>query len=30
MSNNKSGSVVFEIWRREGDEGPLGLRMAVR
>ena len=23
--NNKSGSVVYEIWRRQGDEGPWGI-----
>jgi hypothetical protein len=23
--NNKSGSVVYEIWRRHGDEGPWGI-----
>jgi len=28
--NNKSGSVLYEVWRREGDEGPWGLRMAVK
>ena len=28
--NNASGTVVYEVWRREGDEGPWGLRMAVK
>jgi hypothetical protein len=28
--NNKSGTVVYELWRREGDEGPWGLHMQTR
>jgi hypothetical protein len=28
--NNKSGSVSYEVWRREGDEGPWVLRLSTR
>lgn len=28
--NNKSGSVVYEIWRRHGDEGPWGINATTR
>jgi hypothetical protein len=28
--NNKPGRVTYEIWRREGDEGPWGLHMTTR
>lgn len=28
--NNRSGTVVYEVHRREGDEGPWGLRLQTR
>jgi hypothetical protein len=28
--NNKSGTVVYEIWRREGDEGAWGLHLQTK
>ena len=28
--NNKPGTVVYEVFRREGDEGPWGLRLQTR
>lgn len=28
--NNKSGSVVYEIWRRHGDEGPWGITATTK
>ncbi len=28
--NNKSGTVVYEIWRRQGDEGPWGIIATTR
>ena len=28
--NNRSGRVVYEIWRRQGDEGPWGIIAAIR
>jgi hypothetical protein len=30
QGNNKSGSVSYEVWRREGDEGPWMLRLSTR
>ena len=28
--NNKSGTVVYEVWRRHGDEGPWGLHQQTK
>jgi len=28
--NNTNGSVTFEIWRREGDEGPWGIHITTK
>jgi hypothetical protein len=30
QGNNKSGTVTYEVWRREGDEGDWMLRMTTR
>ena len=27
--NNTSGNISYEVWRREGDEGPWGMRVGV-
>ena len=28
--NNKAGMVVFEVWRRQGDEGPWGIHILTK
>ena len=30
VGNNKSGTVTYEVWGREGDEGPWGLQIQTR